>query len=329
MIHISDDDAQKIQLITEIDNEINPRLLEKDFLVTKAISIVNENKNAVEGLSLVFGGGTCLSKAHGVINRMSEDMDFKIISDPELTRSQLRRRHSQFKHILRDRFEENGFDKIESYGHHENTFLVYEMEYGSIFPTRMQALRPFIKVECINRPLLLPPITRELTSMADRFLGIRDNVFLMGCQRIEETFVEKVMGLLRKLSDDRKEHNNDPALMRHVHDVSRLVEAGVKITPKIVEIFWDNVETAVRLYGAHTPNFEKNPRRTLLSTLERLKIDPEFRENYDSVIFPVLVDRENADYDHCIAVYAEMAEKLLLSENPKEKKKLSAKMRMS
>lgn len=31
---------------------------------------------------LVFAGGTCLSKAHGLIERMSEDIDIKVVLEP-------------------------------------------------------------------------------------------------------------------------------------------------------------------------------------------------------------------------------------------------------
>lgn len=34
------------------------------------------------GIQLVFAGGTCLSKAYGLINRMSEDIDIKIFLEP-------------------------------------------------------------------------------------------------------------------------------------------------------------------------------------------------------------------------------------------------------
>ena len=39
---------------------------------------------------LVFGGGTALGRAHRLIRRMSEDIDFRIVSDSPLTRPALR-----------------------------------------------------------------------------------------------------------------------------------------------------------------------------------------------------------------------------------------------
>lgn len=40
-----------------------------------------------DGIHLVFAGGTCLSKAHRLIDRMSEDIDIKVILAPRPIRS--------------------------------------------------------------------------------------------------------------------------------------------------------------------------------------------------------------------------------------------------
>jgi hypothetical protein len=53
---------------------------------------------------LVFCGGTCLSKAYGILHRMSEDVDFKIVPSElsaKLPKSALRRKLSTFvKNVL-------------------------------------------------------------------------------------------------------------------------------------------------------------------------------------------------------------------------------------
>lgn len=35
-----------------------------------------------KGIQLIFAGGTCLSKAYGLIDRMSEDIDIKVLLTP-------------------------------------------------------------------------------------------------------------------------------------------------------------------------------------------------------------------------------------------------------
>lgn len=67
----------------------SPALVEKDFYVVKALAAIA----AVEAppLQVVFGGGTALSRAHLLIQRMSEDIELKIVADEEPQRPALRR----------------------------------------------------------------------------------------------------------------------------------------------------------------------------------------------------------------------------------------------
>lgn len=52
-------------------------LLEKDEHLTDALRALFALP--LDGMSLVFCGGTNLSKAHGLIERMSEDAELKIV----------------------------------------------------------------------------------------------------------------------------------------------------------------------------------------------------------------------------------------------------------
>ena len=49
--------------------------LEKDWFVTKVIRILSENQ--YPDFFIVFTGGTALSKAHKLVERFSEDVDFR------------------------------------------------------------------------------------------------------------------------------------------------------------------------------------------------------------------------------------------------------------
>ncbi len=53
-----------------------PSILEKDYYVTRIIHALSGIEN--ECFRLIFAGGTCLAKAHKIVKRMSEDVDFKI-----------------------------------------------------------------------------------------------------------------------------------------------------------------------------------------------------------------------------------------------------------
>src|SRR5574344_555163 len=65
-----------IDSIREISEElaIAPSFIEKDWYATQALKIISQ-----QSTKFIFSGGTCLSKAYDLIERFSEDLDFKII----------------------------------------------------------------------------------------------------------------------------------------------------------------------------------------------------------------------------------------------------------
>ena len=58
---------------------LHEALVEKDWLVVKALAAITAADKGP--FQLVFQGGTALSRAHRVIERMSEDIDIKIVSE--------------------------------------------------------------------------------------------------------------------------------------------------------------------------------------------------------------------------------------------------------
>jgi predicted nucleotidyltransferase component of viral defense system len=89
--------AERIELIDALVAEANigditAGLLEKDEHLTVALQAVFGL--GFEHASLVFCGGTSLSKAHGLIERMSEDADIKVVLSADTvnwSKTQLRR----------------------------------------------------------------------------------------------------------------------------------------------------------------------------------------------------------------------------------------------
>lgn len=98
-------------LILNVRNEgltsLPPGILEKDLLITEVLRTVVAVDG--DGIQLVFCGGTCLSKAHGLIERMSEDIDFKLVLPQGLSRSARSRLLSQFKKRLAAVLVDAGF----------------------------------------------------------------------------------------------------------------------------------------------------------------------------------------------------------------------------
>jgi predicted nucleotidyltransferase component of viral defense system len=76
---------------------ITPAFVEKDWYVVQMLAIIKSIN--LSGATAVFAGGTALAKAHKLLQRFSEDIDFRLV-DPTLeilNRSQQRRRLATLK----------------------------------------------------------------------------------------------------------------------------------------------------------------------------------------------------------------------------------------
>ena len=81
---------------------INPAFVEKDWYVVQILQIIG----AIDllGAQTIFAGGTALAKAHRLLQRFSEDIDFRLV-DPALatlSRNERRKHLSVLKQVIHD-----------------------------------------------------------------------------------------------------------------------------------------------------------------------------------------------------------------------------------
>lgn len=74
-----DDSTLRLIEETAIVLELKPAIIEKDYYVTQVLNVLSTIQD--EHSTLVFAGGTALAKAHHLVKRMSEDVDFKFQKD--------------------------------------------------------------------------------------------------------------------------------------------------------------------------------------------------------------------------------------------------------
>lgn len=158
-----------------------PAVLEKDLHITDVLRILAQievthiahQKGRKKGdprpasipvaTRLVFAGGTCLSKAHGLVERMSEDIDIKVVLDnvPEgyvlqdghTDRARLGNLHRQVERLLTD----IGFqlvtrdDEDNPVARDSRRYYCLSISYAAHFQDVSGALRPELKLELIHR----------------------------------------------------------------------------------------------------------------------------------------------------------------------------------
>ncbi|MEN9543359.1 MAG: hypothetical protein RLZZ598_192, partial [Pseudomonadota bacterium] len=134
------------------------------------------------GIRLAFAGGTCLSKAHGLINRMSEDIDIKVLLAPTekpLKKGQGNRARLKALHDLIPKlFEEHGFPLLKYPDGTDNPrirdahrYYVVGAGYQTVYG-ELPSLRPELKLELIQREPLLPLERREFGYLHESLAGL-------------------------------------------------------------------------------------------------------------------------------------------------------------
>ena len=140
-------DQYQSQQISDLINEngfaIAEYALEKDFIVTEVLKVVSRLEN--DDFDCVFCGGTCLSKAYGLLARISEDVDFKVISKAEGVLGNSKRRDllGAFKRQVVECLVAAGFPVADVQMRQRYDRFIRVMVYGSDPPTFDMAANAF------------------------------------------------------------------------------------------------------------------------------------------------------------------------------------------
>ena len=145
---MSDELPANLRPVADFFGLVGTAPVEKDFQVVRAIAAVAAIDAAP--FTLVFGGGTALARAHKIVRRMSEDVDFKIVPPATpISRNALRKQLG----ILRDRMtaalQSAGFvfdpaDKDALRSRNENRYTIYQLPYQE--SGAGDGLRPTIQI---------------------------------------------------------------------------------------------------------------------------------------------------------------------------------------
>jgi hypothetical protein len=139
-----------------------PALVEKDWYVVKALAAIAAVDTG--DFRLVFGGGTALSRAYKLTNRMSEDVDLKIVCDENPSRGALRKLRTAITGALLGAgfvFDpENEKHRVSMYKGH---YTKYQLPYAAIAKGQ-GILRPDVQIETSVWPLRRPAENKPVIS---------------------------------------------------------------------------------------------------------------------------------------------------------------------
>ncbi|MEW6737360.1 MAG: nucleotidyl transferase AbiEii/AbiGii toxin family protein [Acidobacteriota bacterium] len=193
--------------------------VEKDWFVTRTIGIIAEIQ--YNDFEVIFSGGTALSKAHNLIQRFSEDVDFRVVT-PETGNN--RKALSAFKTQVVETLRQSGFTIAENQikAQNQNRFFSIELDYESYF-SQDDALRPHIQIEMTVKGLQLPHIFRPVSSFLHEVANRPPEVAKIGCIDPVESAADKLSAIAWRIPDRvRGGQYDDPSLVRHIHDLAKL-----------------------------------------------------------------------------------------------------------
>lgn len=212
---------------------IHAVFIEKDWYAVQVLKKVHEF--SYPGFDIIFSGGTALSKAHNIIQRFSEDIDFRIQTNllEEKNKSQQRKILSDFKNAviahLRTEFD---IDDNKIVARDSNHFFSVELDYPTLFPQSI-SLRPHLLIEFRLSNLFLKAQTFSVSSFVNELSRETPEVLNVTCTNAIEIAIDKFSALLWRIpqrEEDIKnnaENPDDRNIVRHLHDLYFLRDSVV------------------------------------------------------------------------------------------------------
>ena len=275
-------ERQEIIFATSDKLNLDPVIIEKDYWVSWLLNLLFFSETLKN--SIVFKGGTSLSKGYGIIKRFSEDVDIsisrKLINFKEdveyyksLSRNQRQKQiREQMEPIFLD-FIENKFKgmlyQLISGNIDPDTFtLEYKDErgkehilfkYPKTIDTELDYIGSYVKIEPgiksvlspISKRKIIPFIYQEFPS-----LDLDKKYADISCLSIERTFFEKITILHSEFHIASKTDKLlKPGLSRHYYDVFKLIQNGLSI--ENFELFKEVVEHKKVFYADNKANYDE------------------------------------------------------------------------
>jgi len=311
-------DSPSLQELLEVQEHFSlpsPALVEKDWYVVRALAaIVSVN---IAPFRLVFGGGTALSRAHGLIRRMSEDIDLKIAADISPTRGQLRTlRGTITDALLAAGFEFDPANKAHRESANESRYTIYRLPYPQITAGE-GVLRPEIQIETAFWPIRLGTESRKVSSFIAEAYSSSAEIPSISCISITETAAEKFVALTRRAGAELADAGGprDSTLVRHIYDLHMLREHFD--LANVVSLAKEIMVADAQDFGHQFPAYKNDPIAETLRAIDGIITDNSFRERYAAFLRD-MVYGEKPEYSEAMSTIANFS-KLLSSTKKLEK----------
>jgi predicted nucleotidyltransferase component of viral defense system len=310
---------QVIDVINELDLGISEFALEKDYLVTDVLVAISKINNP--DFELVFCGGTCLSKAYGLLDRVSEDVDIK--ANPKAksaaTKSLIKSKMSLLKKDIESALNEAGFksDFITKDGKDGNQFIEFEIQYGAHFEVS-PGMRANLKLEVSYSPLRLPKQDKDITLLFDSLAKLSTGPTVnIPCVDLKEALAEKLITFPRRLalSMGKTAEQPDSALVRHLYDVYQITEKNSEILnddlPLLASLVNQVIEQDSKDFARQHPAFVNDAFGEINNAMKFALSNPDTKSTYDKFIEVMVYEKNAPTFEGAFSRFSETLKKVL------------------
>ncbi|HAT1820774.1 TPA: nucleotidyl transferase AbiEii/AbiGii toxin family protein [Legionella pneumophila] len=290
-----------------------PVLVEKDYYAIQLLKLIHSINDP--GYSIIFAGGTCLSKAHIDIFRMSEDVDIKLIPSSDIqneTKGQQRKLRGHLHQKLYALLDAHTiFELSEKRKRDEGKYLQCHVKYPRFHPT-ISAIRPEVQLEITESSLLDTTITAPISSMYSKTLKLPPEIPQCHCATIELTASEKLVALLRRTASYERNpsRKEDETLVRHIYDL-HLINQSNADKNKISKLLKEVIEIDIKEFGNQHPQFRDDPYNELLYGFERIQEQEKFKVRYQNFIGPLVYNKNPASWEDSMKSLNEIVTSLI------------------
>ena len=200
-LHTNTQDFSELIQLTATHFGILPEFIEKDYWITLILKNLSQSSHAN---SVVFKGGTSLSKGYRIINRFSEDIDIALL-DEKLTGNALKTKIRKIEKTITDNLieiEEPGVTRKGSV--YRKSLFQYPSDINTRFVANVQK-RIIVEINSFANPY--PFVQQEITSFIAEFLSATNQseaiqeyglqTFTLNILDKRRTMLEKLVSLIR------------------------------------------------------------------------------------------------------------------------------------
>ena len=260
------------------------QMVEKDTVQSMILFEISKSE-----LPFVFKGGTSLSKAYGLIDRFSEDIDLSMNRKP--TESEKKKTKNSIVAIAGDLgftlINPNDIQSRHNYNkyvfEYDSLFSELPLEliietsfYQAVYPVETHPVYSFIGRFCENNNIVLP-------------VPFDASVINMQVQSLERTFIDKVFAICDYRIQDMQSRDS-----RHLYDIAKLLPE-IKINQKLNDLI-DEVRED-RMLSKNNPSAQ--PEHNIPEMLKEIISSHFYEQDYNNVTRKLLY--EDVSYDEAIS----------------------------